>query len=351
MSYLLSVETAVPAHRIAQGDTKHLIAQLFPQMAEKPRMLGIFDNAAIDFRHLAQPLEWYAQPHTFEEKNELYKKLALELGLEAARKALEESGLEPSEIGAVMWVSNSGFATPSLDSHLVQQLGLSRNVQRLPLLGLGCAGGASALGKASNFARALDKPVLLVAVELNSLSFIKNDFDKANFVSSGLFADGAAAAIVSPRPVHSRLPIVRLSGAHSTLLDDSEDIMGFRLTDKGLKVWLSRDLPGLLERIMPENLTGALSSVRWSQADLKHFVMHPGGAKVLSVLERVTNQQEGALEDSRGVLRDYGNMSSPTVLFVLERFVKRQPEAGKGILSAMGPGFSIEHVFFEVMGD
>jgi len=351
MSYLLSVETAVPAHRIAQVDTKHLVAQLFPQLAEKPRMLSIFDNAAIDFRHLAQPLEWYAQAHPFEEKNELYKKLALELGLAAARKALKESGLEPSALGAVIWVSNSGFATPSLDSYLVQQLGLSRHVQRLPILGLGCAGGASALGKAASFARALDKPVLLVSVELNSLSFIKDDFDKANFVSSGLFADGAAAAIVSPRPSYGRLPIVQLKASHSTLLDDSEDIMGFRLTDKGLKVWLSRDLPGLLERILPQNLQDALGSVRWAQSDLQHFVMHPGGAKVLSVLERVTGQPEGALEDSRGVLRDYGNMSSPTVLFVLKRFLKRQPEVGKGILSAMGPGFSIEHVFFEMMGD
>ena len=118
MSYLLSIETAVPTHRIAQGDTKHLIAQLFPEMAEKPRMLGIFDNAAISFRHLAQPLEWYAENHPFEEKNELYKKLALELGAEASKKALEESGLESHEIGAVIWVSNSGFATPSLDSYL-----------------------------------------------------------------------------------------------------------------------------------------------------------------------------------------------------------------------------------------
>lgn len=127
--------------------------------------------------------------------------------------------------------------------------------------------------------------------------------------------------------------------------------MGFKLTDKGLKVWLSRDLPSLLERLMPDNLTEALATVGWTRANLQHFVMHPGGAKVLSTLESVLGLPLNALEHSRGVLRDYGNMSSPTVLFVLKSFLESKPQPGKGLLSAMGPGFSIEHVFFELLGD
>ncbi len=369
--HLLSLETALPKHQIAQSKTRDLVAGLFPEYGSSPRHLGIFDHAAIDFRYFAMPLAWYAQTHSLEERNELYKKEALELGVTAAQKALEAAGLRPDQIGAVIWVSNSGFATPSLDSKLIQRLGLSRHIFRLPVAGLGCAAGASTLGKAFLLAQSLAQPVLLVSSEVNSLTFIRQDYSKANFVSSGLFADGAAAAVLGrasnvtsrhglgsgargDAQVDSRMDAgidarVILHNTHSTLIDDTENVMGFKLTDLGLQVWLSQDIPHLIRSLMPQNFEDACSSWGISQSELKHFAMHPGGAKILDALEGVLGLHTGDLVHSRAVLRNCGNMSGPTVLFVLKALLESRPATGKGILSAMGPGFSIEHVLFEVL--
>ena len=180
-----------------------------------------------------------------------------------------------------------------------------------------------------------------------------------HFVSSGLFADGAAAAVLgrasrqgggSGARVDARVDAqMILHNTYSTLIDDTENVMGFKLTDLGLQVWLSQDIPHLIRSLMPQNFEDACSSWGILQSELKHFAMHPGGAKILEALEEVLGLKNGDLIHSRAVLRDCGNMSGPTVLFVLKHLLESRPAAGKGILSAMGPGFSIEHVLFEVL--
>ena len=342
---VLSVGTAVPATVIAQEQARSLTRTLFASgFKDIERLISVFDNGQVMTRHLAAPIEWFATEHSWAEKNALYVEKALELGEEAARCALRRAKLEPEDIDAIIFVSSTGLATPSLDSHLIKRLNLSRNAVRLPVWGLGCAGGAAGLSRAADHARSNPgSTVLLVAAELCSLTFQRGDLSKSNLIAASLFADGAAAVIVGPGAGPA------LVGSYSTLLDDTEEIMGWDLNDSGMKVRFSKDVPALVGEVMRSNMTEAAEANDLRFENIKHFVTHPGGLKVLKAYAETLGLNQSALEDSYAVLASFGNMSSVSVLFVLERFMRRwaQLPAGEiGAVSAMGPGFSVEHAFF-----
>jgi alkylresorcinol/alkylpyrone synthase len=238
-----------------------------------------------------------------------------------------------------VFVSSTGIATPSLDATLVQQLELPRTIVRVPLWGLGCAGGAAGLARAAALCRGLGQPVLLVAVEVCSATFVAADLSKSNLIATALFGDGAAAAVIAP---HGDGP--ELLGGYARLLDDSQDVMGWNVRDDGLQVRFARSIPQIVRELAPSFVREAAAAVGVSSDAIEHFVLHPGGAKVLEAYAAALALPPDRLAVSREVLRMYGNMSSPTALFVLDAFVRAPHRAGLGIVIGLGPGFCAESV-------
>ena len=342
--HILSAATAVPSHRIEQRDTKEFARRLFAgRVRDLDRLLPVFDNGQIEARHSCQPLEWYGQKSSFPERNALYVEHALELSEKAARRCLDRAGAEPGEVGALFFVSTTGISTPSLDAKLLFRLGLSPNLKRIPVWGLGCAGGAAGVARAADYARAYPRELaLLIAVELCSLTFRVGDISKSTLVAASLFADGAAAVLLG------RGEGPEILGSHSTTWPGTEDVMGWDLTESGLKVRFAKSVPQIVRTQTRATVEEACERHGIVLEDLRHLVVHPGGAKVLEAYEEALGLGPGSLELPREILREYGNMSSASVLFVLERFLESYP-AGSGeygTISALGPGFSAEHVLF-----
>jgi alkylresorcinol/alkylpyrone synthase len=341
---ILSVATAVPPHRIEQGDTKEFARCLFAgKFRDLDRLLPVFDNGQIEIRHSCRPLEWFGREWSFPERNDLYVEHALELSEKAARRCLDLVRVEPEKVGALFFVSTTGISTPSLDAKLLFRLGLSPHLKRIPVWGLGCAGGAAGVARAADYARAYpEELVLVIAVELCSLTFQIGDISKSNLVAASLFADGAAAVLLGV----GKGPEVL--GSHSTTWPGTEDVMGWDLTEGGLKVRFARSVPQIVRTRTRATVEEACEEHGLVLEDLRHLVVHPGGVKVLEAYEEALELEPGSLDLPREVLREYGNMSSASVLFVLERFLESYP-AGSGeygIMSALGPGFSAEHVLF-----
>jgi len=341
---LVALATAVPSHSLDQDDVAERARRLFAERtaADLDRLMPVFAHAGIERRYSCVPINWYEEPHGWTERNALYLENAVRLLERAARRALEAAQLSPADIDAIITVSTTGIATPSLDAMLMGRLELRRDVKRTPMFGLGCAGGVLGLARAADLARAQpESRVLLLVVELCALSFRKNDVSKSNIVATALFGDGAAAAIVSCAGTG---PALGASGEHTW--PDSLDIMGWDVTDDGLKAVFSRDIPALVRRHMRDVASDFLARHDLSFGDIDHFICHPGGAKVLSALEEAFHLAEGSLDDGRSVLRDYGNMSASTVLFVLERAL-RKGIAGRSLMSTLGPGFTAGFLLLE----
>ena len=267
----------------------------------------------------------------------------LNLSVEASQAALQRSGITPDQVGMVVFASTTGFATPSLDSKLIECLGLRRNTPSIPVWGLGCAAGVAGMARASELARTLQgRYLLFVAVELCSLTFQLGDLSKANLVGASLFADGAAAVLLGEEADGPEI-----LGAHSHLFHDSEDIMGWDFTQSGMKIKLSRDLPSFVKARLPEVLAAARTAWGVNGAEIVHYAVHPGGAKVLQALAEMLSLEDRALEPSYHVLHNYGNMSSPSVLFALNRVIETRPrQSALGLMLAFGPGFSAEQLLF-----
>jgi alkylresorcinol/alkylpyrone synthase len=311
------------------------------------RLLPVFDNVDVEGRNFCVPPEWFYEDHTFPEKNALYVENALDLSEKAARRALDKADASPEDIGAIFFVSTTELSTPSIDSKLLFKLGLSEHTRRVPIWGLGCAAGAGGLARAAEHVRVYpEKLVLLVGVELCGLTFQKEDSSKACFISTALFGDGAAAVVLGSDSGGGAGP--EILGSYSTTWPGTEDLMGWEIVEAGFKVQLSRSVPELVRERMSENLGAACSWVGIEPEDLLHFVTHPGGAKVLEAFEEILGLDPGGLALSREVLHDHGNMSSVTVLFILQRLLESgECSPGEhGVVTAMGPGFSAEHVFF-----
>jgi len=347
-----AVATAVPPFEVTSEEAKRMARSLFASShRDIDRLLTIFDHSQVNRRHFCVPLEWFATAKSFAEKNDMYLREATALATKAALAALESARVTPEEIDAVVFVTSTGIATPSLDVRMARQLGLRPNIRRIPLWGLGCAGGAAGLARAHDYTCAHPGHIaLLVAVELCGLTFVHGDRSKSNLVGSALFADGAAALVVGgdETELAARSCGPDIIGSHSQLWPDSEDIMGWDVGNNGLSVRFSRDIPTLVRREICAQVDAALAAYGANRQQLLSFIAHPGGAKVLSAYEEALELPASALDDARSVLADFGNMSSPTVLFVLERSLAGQArsdrKAGIGILAALGPGFSCEQV-------
>ena len=343
-SQLRSLAVAVPAYRLRQHDVMARAWQLFPGAAadDLRRMLPVYRNAGVETRYSCVPAEWYETGHGWAEKNRLYRDHAVALLERAAREALAGAGLGAHEIGAIVAVSTTGIATPSLDALLVERLGLPRTVERLPIFGLGCAGGVIGLARAAILAEAAPgRNVLFLVVELCGLTFRRADRSKGNMIATALFGDGAAAAIVSTA---GRGPVIAHWGEHTW--PGSLDVMGWSVEDDGLGVIFSREIPHLTRTDFRAALGDYLDAHGLRLADIAEFVAHPGGAKVLDALEDAFELPAGGLAIARGVLANYGNMSAATVMFVLRQALDAG-RAGRYLLSALGPGFTAAFLTLE----
>lgn len=350
---LASLATALPPHVVRQQDAKEFARLLFGDsvLAEDPRLLAVFDHAGIRERHTCMPLEWFGERHDFGESNALYVEHALALAREAAGAALERAELSSRDLDHLLFVSSTGIATPSLDARLANALGCRPDLRRTPMWGLGCAGGAVGLARARELALAHPTGrVLLVSLELCTLTFQHGDRTRRNLVAASLFADGAAAAVVTGPAAGGATgtdgPGLEIVASRSTLWPDSLEVMGWDVDSAGLHVVFSRDIPTIVrERVRP-GVEIFLAECGLSLEGLEHVIAHPGGPRVLAAYAAALGLPEGALRHAAAVLESCGNMSSPTCLFVLERALSSgEPASGEhALLTALGPGFAAEYV-------
>jgi alkylresorcinol/alkylpyrone synthase len=341
---LLSLATAVPPHVIEQSDAKTLARDAFGgKKALFDRLAGVFDNAGIAKRHLVAPPDWYTASHGWQDRNAVYLEAAESLFVEAARAAIEKAGLLPEQIDGVVTVSTTGIATPSLDARASDKVGFRPDIRRVPIFGLGCAGGVNGLSVAARLAAAEPgSNWLFVTVETCSISIRLDSDDPAAVVATALFGDGAAAAVVTSGE-HS---LARIMDSAEKLWPDTLRIMGWDVEDPGLAVVFDRAIPPFVEAGLAQAVDEICASMGVDRKHIDRFCCHPGGVKVIDAIETALDLNQGELNLEREVLRDYGNMSAPTVLFVLERLLERGlPE--RVMMTAFGPGFTCGAMLLE----
>lgn len=336
---LAALATAHPRHALPQAEVARNGADLFATThGGFEKLAPIYRNAEIENRHSCVPIDWYLEPHTFSERNDLFLENAVELLGEAAMKALDEAGLAPGDIDVLVTVCSTGVATPALDARLMQILPFRADVQRLPIFGLGCAGGVLGLARSAAMARAEPTArVLFLVVELCALTFRYADRSKSNLIATALFGDGAAAAVISARGEYADKPALGPWGEHTW--PDSLDVMGWDVADDGLKVVFSRDIPSLVQQDLRAVVDDFLQSRGLTLDGIDGFVCHPGGAKVLDALEGAFDLPARSLVHAREVLREHGNMSAATVMYVLKATLDAGAR-GRQLLTTLGPGFT-----------
>ncbi len=342
---LVSLATAVPPFVLHQEEVRAEAQILFRERGDLiARMLPVYDNAGVETRYSCVPLDWYRSTGGWKNRNALFVKHAVELLRRAAQDCLTRAQVPAERIDTIVAVSSSGIAVPSLDAQVMAALPFRRDVQRLPIFGLGCAGGVLGLARAAAMARAAPgSMVLLLVVELCSLTFRDTDVGKSNIIATALFGDGAAAALVT---CDRDTPGPELVGWGEHTWPDTLDVMGWRVEEDGFGVLFSRAIPAIVRERYGAAVDDFMARQGLGRKDLDGTLCHPGGAKVLDALEAVFDLAPGAMTDARAVLRDYGNMSAATVLFVLARALARDLR-GRHLVSSLGPGFTAGFLLLE----
>jgi alkylresorcinol/alkylpyrone synthase len=348
--YVRSVGTALPPH---YADQETLIAAFRSHWAKEhfnlERLELLHRAVQVGGRHLAVPLAEYPGLSDLKARNDAWVRVSTEVGELAVRQALHRAGLDPSEVDHLFFVTVTGIATPSVDARLMNRLGLRPDVKRTPIFGLGCVAGAAGTARASDVLRAYpDQVAVLLSVELCSLTLQREDLSIANIIASGLFGDGAAALVLSggERPAARS---ARILATRSVFYPNTERVMGWDVVNGGFKVVLSAKVPDVVRAHVREDVTGFLAEHGLAKQDIRHWVAHTGGPKVLEAFESTLELPSGALDHSWKSLRETGNLSSASVLFVLESLLasgEAQP-GDYGLLMAMGPGFCAELVLLQ----
>jgi alkylresorcinol/alkylpyrone synthase len=332
---LLSIGTALPPHKITQDEVMAVLGRARGK-ALPLRMEQILRNSGIAERYLAMPTDYYLGPRSWAERSVLYADAAAALFKAATSDALDAARLAPADIGQIVLVSTTGTMTPSLPSRMLEQMGFAREVRTVPVFGYGCAGGVVGLSLATDLFRASpEKAVLLVCLELCSMAYDHVQMEKKDLVATALFADGCAATVIGAEPTANGAP--KLAAFAQYVWPDSIDMMGWDIGETGFDLVLARDIPAFVTRDFAPVADAFLASQKLTKADLAEPACHPGGGRVVDALADYFGDDLAA---TRRVLRDYGNMSSPTVLFVLKELLDAGRLAGPTLLTALGPGFT-----------
>ncbi len=349
MPKIASVGRALPPHKLSQNDIRSFARTHFAVAdAARERLLEVFENAQINERYFSVSADWYLTPHSFVDKTEEYIHSCDSLGVAAVNECLNPLHLSTNQIDYIIFVSTTGLATPSIDARLINLLKLRSNVRRTPIWGLGCAGGAAGLSHAYHHLLGHPKErVLVVAIELCGLTFQQDDLSKSNFIATALFGEGAAAVLMAGDEVET--DGVAVLDTRSTFWPDSLDVMGWNVMNTGLQVVFSQSIPRIVKDRAQENLSGFLGDHNLTLGDISYLILHPGGAKVIEAYQAALSLTNGKLDICRQALRDYGNMSSVSVLFVLAEHMKQYPlNSDKyGLISALGPGFCSESLLVQ----
>ncbi len=349
-----SVGTAYPPHRYPQAEITKALAQRWEGKMEEPRILNrLHANCGVDFRNLVFPLEAYPSLVGFGQTNTAWIAAAVELGQQAVTRALEAAGITAADISAIFFASVTGIASPTIDARLINLMPFPVNVKRTPIFGLGCVAGAAGIARAADYVRAFpDQIALLLSVELCSLTWQDDDQSIANLISTGLFADGAAAVVVAganSKLANTQRPSPRILDTRSTFYRDTQHVMGWTIGDLGFKIVLSPDVPKVVNDNLLSDVQGFLSHNNLQLSDISSYIFHSGGPKVLEAMETCLSLPPDALAPSWKSLREVGNLSAASVLAVLEDYLVNNP--GKpgtySILAAMGPAFCSELVLLQ----
>lgn len=341
-SKIISIATAVPEYGYK---TEEIVKYIENWLVNQPKRfqrkaIKIFEGTQIKQKFGILPIEKIFIPMSFEEKNNHYIDSAIELGAKVLEKALKKASLLPEDIDYIITTSCTGYMIPSFDAHLINMLGLRQNIHRLPVTEMGCAGGAAALIYADHFLKAYpDKIAAVISVEAPSITFQHNDFSIDNIVGSAIFADGAACVILGPCD-KLRPQIIDTQMFH---FPDTVDILGFNLTNSGFKIVLKEQIPAKISENFGNIVYPFLNKNNLSLEDIDSFIFHPGGKKITMKIEELLGQYNKEITESKSILSQYGNMSSATILFILEKFMQKKIPDGKyGLILSFGPGFTAQ---------
>jgi len=339
---IVATSTAVPPYVLTRDDVKAHMQRVFQlEGCRLDGMMSIVDNSYVKQRYIIFPLDYTVEPRPLAQTTLEYQEHAIRLGTQVATDCLSRAGMKPADIDLIITVSCTGVMIPSLDAHLVESMGFRRDCRRLPITELGCAAGAAAFARAREFLLAMPgSNVLVVSVELPSLTFQRRDISAANLISSILFGDGAAAAVISGKPRSGP----RILETETYLFPQSHDAMGFDLKDGGFHIVLSKDVPDLIRSEIKGLVDGFLGRRGLTRDDITAYVLHPGGRKLMEYMEAELGVCRCKTEPSWTMLNQYGNLSRASMLFVLHDWLNKQHvEAGHyGLMAAFGPGFSAE---------
>ena len=310
------------------------------------KVIKLFEGAAVDKRYSIMDPEEVFTATSFEDKNNIYKREVTELAEKSLKKSLEKAKLKPKDLDYIITVSCTGIMIPSVDAYLINSLGMNQNIVRLPVTEMGCAAGVSGIIYAKNFLKSNpNKRAAVVAVEAPTATFQLNDFSMTNIVSAAIFGDGASAVILSSFQEDNGPTIVDEEMYH---FFDATHMMGFNLVNSGLQMILDKSVPQKISDHFPKIIHPFLDKNNLKIEDIHHLIFHPGGKKIVQTVEDLFGALGKNIDDTKEVLRLYGNMSSATVLYVLERFMDRNPQQGeRGIMLSFGPGFSAQRILLE----
>jgi alkylresorcinol/alkylpyrone synthase len=340
------VASAFPPHRYSQDILLSALQREWGPKLNNPEVLERLQaHVGVKTRHLALPLENYYELKSWGEANHRWIEVASAIGEKALCTALVRAGLAPSDIGSLYFVSVTGISSPSIDALLINRMGLPQNIKRVPVFGLGCVAGAAGIARAADYVRAYPNEVAaVVAVELCSLTLQADDLSPANLIAASLFGDGAAAVLVAGADRACAGP--RILATRSFFYPNSEDLMGWDISEKGFRIVLSREVPNVVRNRLGSDVDAFLDEWGLSRRDIGSWVLHTGGPRILEATAEALDLQDGELSASWDCLSRTGNLSSASVLAVLEEtMMRRRPPPGTyGLLAAMGPGFCSELV-------
>ncbi|WP_027963337.1 type III polyketide synthase [Halalkalibacillus halophilus] len=343
MAYISSIGTSVPENCLNQTEVKQFIKP-YVRNKKQNKYLSVFDDPAITQRYFAVSTDWLKQDNNLQARNDIYKVKAIELVTKSIIDCFKGSPLTYDQVDCIVSVSSTGILTPTLDAILINKIPLRNNVDRIPLFGLGCAGGAIGLSRSYQYLKAFpDKCVLLTTIELSSVAFHKENLKIKDIVGASIFADGAAAVLLlgceHPLAVKSSFCII---DSTSLIKEDSLDVMGWEVKDNGFHVVFDVKIPKLIPSFWYSHLLEFFSKHGIELEEIHTFIAHPGGRKILDEIQSIINDNT-KIQYSRNVLKNYGNMSSSTVLFVLREFIEKTTKQNANhIITALGPGFSSE---------
>jgi alkylresorcinol/alkylpyrone synthase len=343
---IVSAASALPEHYYPQQVLGSALKMYWGDRIQNPRLVELLHaNVGVDGRYLSLPMEEYPGLETWGQANDVWIRTAEDLGNQAICHALTRAGLGTQDIGALIFVSITGISSPSIDARLINRMGLSPNIRRVPIFGLGCVGGAAGIARAADYVKAYpDQVAVLLSVELCSLTWQRDDLSMANLISCALFGDGAAAVLIAG--AERDLPGPKIVDTRSTFYPNTGDVMGWSVSEKGFGIVLSAEVPDVVREHLGHDADSFLAEHDLTRADIGCWILHTGGPKVLEAAEAALGLEPKELTVSWDCLRKTGNLSSASVLFVLEEIMTNQrPKPGTwSVLAAMGPGFCSELV-------